>query len=65
MRLRYKAKKEDDMDGQMDKMKGRIKQAAGDLTNNKRLKAEGKADEFRGTVKNNIDKAADKLKKQV
>lgn len=53
------------MDGQMDKLKGRIKEAAGDLTNNKRLKAEGKADEFRGTVKNNIDKVADKLKKQV
>ena len=53
------------MDGQMDKMKGRIKQAAGDLTSNKRLKAEGKADEFRGTVKNKIDKAADTLKKQV
>jgi uncharacterized protein YjbJ (UPF0337 family) len=53
------------MDGQVDKVKGRIKEAVGDLTNNKRLKAEGKADEFRGTVKNNIDKAADTLKKQV
>jgi uncharacterized protein YjbJ (UPF0337 family) len=53
------------MDGQMDKVKGRIKQAAGDLTNNKRLKAEGKSDEFRGAVKNKIDKAADTLKKQV
>ena len=53
------------MDGQMDKAKGRIKQAAGDLTGNKRLKAEGKVDEFRGTVKNKIDQAADKLKKQV
>ncbi len=41
------------MDGQMDKVKGSFKQAA------------GKADEFRGTVKNNIDKAADTLKKQV
>ena len=30
------------MDGQMDKLKGRIKQVAGDLTNNKRLKALGK-----------------------
>lgn len=53
------------MDGQMDKIKGRIKQAAGDLTNNKRLQAEGRADKFRGTVKNKIDKVADKLKKQV
>ena len=53
------------MDGQMDKMKGRIKQTAGDITNNKRLKAEGKADEFRGTVKIKIDKVANELKKQV
>ena len=53
------------MDGQMDKMKGRIKQAAGDLTDNKRLKAEGKADEFRGNVKNKIDEAAKNLKKNV
>jgi uncharacterized protein YjbJ (UPF0337 family) len=53
------------MDGQMDKIKGRIKQAVGDLTNNKRLIAEGKDDEFRGTVKNKIDKVADKLKEQV
>ena len=58
-------KKENEMDGQVDKVKGRIKEAVGDLTNNKRLKAEGKADEFRGTVKIKIDKAADTLKKQV
>ena len=50
------------MDGQIDKIKGRIKQAAGDLTNNKRLKAEGKADEFRGNVKNKIDKVVDAIK---
>ena len=53
------------MDGQMDKVKGRVKQTVGDLTNNKRLKAEGKLDEFRGNVKNKIDKEADILKKQV
>ena len=51
------------MDGRRDKMKGRIKQAAGDLTGNKSLKAEGKADEFRGNVKNKIGKVSDKLKK--
>jgi uncharacterized protein YjbJ (UPF0337 family) len=53
------------MDGQIDKLKGRIKQAVGDITNNKNLKAGGKADEFRGTVKNKIDKVVDKLKKQL
>ena len=51
------------MEGQVDKVKGRIKQAVGDLTNNKRLKAEGKADEFRGVVKNKIDKVANIVKK--
>jgi len=53
------------MEGQMDKAKGRIKQAAGDLTNNKRLKAEGKADEFRGNVKNKIDEVSKAMKKRV
>jgi uncharacterized protein YjbJ (UPF0337 family) len=53
------------MDGQVDKIKGRIKQAAGNLTNNEQLKAEGKSDEFRGGVKNKIEKVADTVKKQV
>ena len=53
------------MDGQVDKIKGRIKQAAGDLTNNKKLKAEGQNDELRGEVKTTIGKVADTLKKKV
>ena len=53
------------MDGKINQIKGRIKQAAGDVTDNKRLKDEGKADEIRGIVKNKIDKVADELKKRV
>ena len=53
------------MDGQVDKVKGRIKQAVGDLTNDKRLKAEGEADEVRGTVKNKIDKVVNRIKQQI
>jgi uncharacterized protein YjbJ (UPF0337 family) len=53
------------MNGQMDKVKGRVKQAVGDLTNNKRLKVVGRAQEFRGNVKNQIDEVTDKLKNQV
>lgn len=53
------------MNGNIDKAKGRIKQAAGALTNNKRLKAEGKVDEARGTIKNNVDKVAHAIKKNV
>ena len=53
------------MDGQIDKIKGRIKQAVGDLTNNKRLKSDGKAQELRGNVKNKIDEVASTIKNQV
>ncbi len=49
----------------VDKVRGRIKQAVGDLTNNKRLKAEGEADELRGAVKDRIDTVADKLKERI
>ena len=33
-----------------DKVKGRVKQAAGDLTGNKELKREGERDELKGKV---------------
>jgi uncharacterized protein YjbJ (UPF0337 family) len=42
-----------------DTMKGRIKQAAGDLTDNDRLKHEGKVDEAAGEVKDKAAKAVD------
>jgi uncharacterized protein YjbJ (UPF0337 family) len=44
------------MSGTSDDLKGRAKEAAGDLTGNDRLKDEGKADRAAGTVK---DKAED------
>jgi len=53
------------MNGQIDKIKGRIKEAVGDLTNNQRLKSEGKSDQIRGVIKNKIDKVTLKLKKQI
>ena len=39
----------------LDKAKGRVKQAAGDLTDDDDLKREGKADELAGKVKGAID----------
>lgn len=45
----------------IDETKGRIKQAAGDLTDNDDLKREGKADQAGAKVKNAADKAADKV----
>lgn len=50
------------MAGTTDEAKGRMKQAAGDLTDNKKLKREGTVDEATGTVKKGVDKAADKVK---
>ena len=43
-------------------LKGRTKQAAGDLTDNDDLKREGKADEAGGKAKEKIDDAVDKVK---
>ena len=37
-------------DGKIDQAKGRVKQAVGDLTGNKHLKAEGQVDEAGGKV---------------
>jgi uncharacterized protein YjbJ (UPF0337 family) len=48
--------------GATDDAKGRIKQAAGDLTNDQSLKNEGKVDKATGTVKDKVGDAADKVK---
>ena len=53
------------MSGETDQAKGRIKQAAGDLTDNDDLKREGKADETAGKVKDAIGDAKDKLEDAV
>lgn len=45
-----------------DEFKGRLKEAAGDLTGNDELKQEGKIDQAEGTAKEKIDQAGDKLK---
>jgi uncharacterized protein YjbJ (UPF0337 family) len=46
----------------MDDIKGKAKQAAGDLTDNDDLKREGKIDEAAGTVKETAKNATDKVK---
>ena len=50
------------MAGEMDETKGRMKEAAGDLTDDKDLKREGKVDKGTGSVKDKVQKFADKLK---
>ena len=46
---------------QPDDIKGRIKEAAGALTDNDDLKQEGKADQAVGSIKDGIDKVRDKI----
>ena len=48
------------MDGTTDDMKGRVKEAAGDLTDNDDLKAEGKADRASGKAKDVVEDVKDK-----
>ena len=45
-----------------DKAKGRTKEAAGELTDNDRLKNEGKVDRASGNVKEKVGDGADKVK---
>jgi uncharacterized protein YjbJ (UPF0337 family) len=52
-------------DGTMDDAKGRVKEAAGDLTDDSGLKNEGKVDRATGKVKDVMGDAADKVKDAV
>lgn len=48
-----------------DEAKGRLKQAAGDITGNDDLKNEGKADEAEGKVKDAVKKVGEKAEEAV
>ena len=48
-------------DKNVDEAKGRVKEAAGSLTGDKDLKNEGKVDQAKSTVKDTVDKVADKV----
>ena len=50
------------MGNNMDDLKGRAKEAAGDLTNDDGLKREGKIDKAKSTVKDATDSVMDKAK---
>ena len=49
--------------GKSDEVKGRVKEAAGALTGDKKLKREGKADQAAGKIKQTVGKVIDKVKK--
>jgi uncharacterized protein YjbJ (UPF0337 family) len=50
------------MPDNLDDAKGRVKEAAGDLTDDQSLKNEGKVDKATGKVKDTVGDAADKVK---
>jgi len=45
----------------VDKAKGRAKEAAGALSGDRRLKNEGRVDQAKGSAKKTVDKVADTL----
>ncbi len=53
------------MKEKLDEAKGRLKEAAGDLTDDEGLKNEGKVDRAGGSIKEKVDKVADKVKDAV
>jgi uncharacterized protein YjbJ (UPF0337 family) len=50
------------MSGSTDKAKGRVKEALGALTGDRKLKREGKIDQAAGNVKEAADKAVERVK---
>ena len=53
------------MGGKTDVVKGRVKEAAGVLTGNDKLREEGKTDQAVGKAKQAVQKVADKVKNAV
>ncbi|MFZ0245531.1 CsbD family protein [Candidatus Binatus sp.] len=53
------------MSGTSDKIKGRVKEAVGALTDDQRLKREGKLDQATGKIKKAVERVVDKAKDAV
>jgi uncharacterized protein YjbJ (UPF0337 family) len=51
--------------GKSDELKGRVKEAAGALTGDKKLKREGRVDQAVGKIKQKVEKVIDKVKDAV
>jgi len=50
------------MSGTTDKIKGRVKEAVGTVTDNQRLKDEGRKDQAVGKMKKTVERVIDKAK---
>jgi uncharacterized protein YjbJ (UPF0337 family) len=53
------------MSGTSDKIKGRVKEAVGVLTDDRRLRNEGKLDQATGKIKKVVERGIDKAKNVV
>lgn len=53
------------MSGKMDQVKGRVKEAAGALTDDDKLRREGKVDQAAGKTKEVVEKVVDKTKRAI
>ena len=53
------------MSANVDKAKGRVKEAVGALTGDSKLKREGKIDQAAGNVKEAAEKVVDKMKSRI
>jgi len=53
------------MSGKADEIKGRVKEAAGAITDDDKLRREGKVDQAAGKVKQAAEKAVDAVKSAV
>jgi uncharacterized protein YjbJ (UPF0337 family) len=53
------------MAGKAQEMKGRVKEAAGAMTNNNRMRREGRLEQAAGKTKQAVSKAVDKVKDAV
>lgn len=52
----------DQVEGVTDQAKGKLKEAAGDLTGNKSLEAEGEVDQVKGKIQKNYGDAKEDVK---
>ena len=52
-------------DHKVDEAKGRVKEAAGDLTDDDSLKNEGKVDRASGSIKEKVEGAVDSVKEKL
>lgn len=52
----------DRVEGSMDQMKGRVKEAAGNLTGDQKLRTEGRADQTKGKLQNMLGSIKDALR---